>query len=151
MAPSISERMDGHNLRHTTRSTRIRWRAVYVPTLPGCRRGLDAGAESKSGLLVGICITSGHQGKSSIPCSTYMSRSWAEPDDAPLIPSSEGLGFNSTRPPGFQTESHVTTSLSTGGGPVSGTRVSERGFLAVYPGRLWSRLTGVANALLGYC
>ena len=39
-------------------------------------------------------------------------------------PSSEGLGFDSACPPGFRTQLHVTTSLSTGGGPVSYVQLS---------------------------
>ena len=42
-----------------------------------------------------------------------------------LTPSSEGLGFDSACAPGFRTQLHVTTSLSTGGGPVSHVQLSE--------------------------
>ena len=42
-----------------------------------------------------------------------------------LTPSSDGLGFDSACPPGFRTQLHVTTSLSTGGGPVSYAQLSE--------------------------
>ena len=44
-----------------------------------------------------------------------------------------GIGFDSACPPGFRTQSHVTTSLSTGGGPVSYVQLSEGGFQVVYP------------------
>ena len=50
-----------------------------------------------------------------------------------LTPSSEGLGFDSACAPGFRTQLHVTTSLSTGGGPVSYVQLSEGGFQVVYP------------------
>ena len=36
-------------------------------------------------------------------------------------------------PPGFRTQLHVTTSLSTGGGPVSCVHLSEGGFPVVSP------------------
>ena len=35
-------------------------------------------------------------------------------------------------PPGFRTQLHVTTSLSTGGGPVSRVQLSEGGFQVVW-------------------
>ena len=53
-------------------------------------------------------------------------------------------------PPGFRTQSHVTTSLSTGGGPVSYVQLSEGGFRVVYPLGLWSRFSGVVQVLFGY-
>ena len=65
-------------------------------------------------------------------------------------PSSEGLGFNSACPPGFRTQLHVTTSLSTGGGPVSCVQLSEGGFQVVYRLGLWSRSSGVVKVLQGY-
>ena len=52
--------------------------------------------------------------------------------------------------PGFRTQSHVTTSLSTGGGPVSCVQLSEGGFQVVYPLGLWSRSSGVVKFLHGY-
>ena len=42
-----------------------------------------------------------------------------------LTPASAGLGFDSACPPGFRTQLHVTTALSTGGGPVSYVHLSE--------------------------
>ena len=53
-------------------------------------------------------------------------------------------------PPGFRTQLHVTTSLSTGGGPVSYVQLSEGGFQVVYPLGLWSRFSGVVKVLYGY-
>ena len=67
-----------------------------------------------------------------------------------LTPSSEGLGFGSGCAPGFRTQLHVTTSLSTGGGPVTYVQLSERGFQVVYPLSLWSRFSGVVKVLYGY-
>ena len=67
-----------------------------------------------------------------------------------LTPSVEGLGFNSVCPPGCRTQLHVTTSLSTGGGPVSYVQMSEGMFQVVYPLGLWSRLSGVVQVLYGY-
>ena len=61
-----------------------------------------------------------------------------------------GLGFDSACPPGFRTQLHVTTSLSTGGGPVSYVQLSEGGFQVVYPLGLWSRFSGVVKVLYGY-
>ena len=48
------------------------------------------------------------------------------------------------------TQLHVTTSLSTGGGPVSSVQLSEGGFQVVYPLGLWSRFSGVVKVLYGY-
>ena len=45
---------------------------------------------------------------------------------------------------------HVTTSLSTGGGPVSCVQLSEGGFQVVYPLGLWSRSSGVVKVLHGH-
>ena len=45
--------------------------------------------------------------------------------------TSLGFGFDSACPPGFRTQLHVTTSLSTGGGPVSYVQLSEGGFQVV--------------------
>ena len=42
-------------------------------------------------------------------------------------------GFDSACPPGFRTQLHVTTSLSTRGGPVSYLQLSEGGLQVVYP------------------
>ena len=67
-----------------------------------------------------------------------------------LTPSSEGLGIDSAWPPGFRTQLHVTTSLSTGGGPVSFVQLSEGGFQVVYPLSLWPRSSGVVKVLYGY-
>ena len=53
-------------------------------------------------------------------------------------------------PPGFRTQLHVTTSLSTGGGPVNCVQLSEGGFQVVYPLGLWSRSSGVVKVLYGY-
>ena len=39
----------------------------------------------------------------------------------------------------------MTTSLSTGGGPVSYVQLSEGGFQVVYPLGLWSRFSGVVS------
>ena len=64
--------------------------------------------------------------------------------------SLEGLGSDPARPPGFQTQLHVTTSLSTGGGPVSYVQLSEGGFQVVYPLGLWSRFSGVVKIRFGY-
>ena len=44
----------------------------------------------------------------------------------------------------------MTTSLSTGGGPVSYVQLSEGGFQVVYPLGLWSRFSGVVKVLYGY-
>ena len=44
----------------------------------------------------------------------------------------------------------MTTSLSTGGGPVSYVQLSEGAFQVVYPLGLWSRLSGVVKVLHGY-
>ena len=67
-----------------------------------------------------------------------------------LTASSEGLGLDSACPPGFRTQLHVTTSLSTGGGPVSCVPLSEGGFQMVYPLGLWSRSSGVVKVRHGY-
>ena len=64
--------------------------------------------------------------------------------------SSEGLGFDSACAPGFRTQLHVTTSLSTRGGPVSYVQLSEGGFQVIYPLGLWSRFSGVVKVLYGY-
>ena len=61
---------------------------------------------------------------------------WSE--DAMKAASFCPLGFDSAWPPGFRTQLHVTTSPSTGGGPVSCVQLSERGFQVVYPLDLWS-------------
>ena len=53
-------------------------------------------------------------------------------------------------PPWVSTQLHVTTSLSTGGGPVSCVQLSEGGFRVVYPLGLWSRSSGVVKVLYGY-
>ena len=66
-----------------------------------------------------------------------------------LTPFSEGLGFDSACPPGFRTQLHVTTSLSTGGGPVSCVQLPEGGFQVVYPLGLWSGSSGVVKVLHG--
>ena len=50
----------------------------------------------------------------------------------------------------FRAQLHVTTSLSTGGGPVSYVQLSEGGFQVVYPLGLWSRFSGVVKVLYGY-
>ena len=50
----------------------------------------------------------------------------------------------------YNTHKTVTTSLSTGGGPVSYVQLSEGGFQVVYPLGLWSRLSGVVKVLYGY-
>ena len=65
-----------------------------------------------------------------------------------LTLSPEGLGFDSACPPGFRTKLHVTTSLSTGGGPVSCVQLSEGGFQVVYPLGLWSRSSAVVKAFM---
>ena len=52
--------------------------------------------------------------------------------------------------PGVRTQLHVTTSLSTGGGPVSYVQLSEGGFQVVYPLALWSRFSGVVKVRCGY-
>ena len=44
----------------------------------------------------------------------------------------------------------VTTSLSTGGGPVSCVQLSEGSFQVVYPFGLWPRFSGVVKVLCGY-
>lgn len=49
-----------------------------------------------------------------------------------LTRSSEGYWFDS-RVPGFQTQMHVTPSLSTEGSPVSCVPLSEGGFQVGYP------------------
>ena len=67
-----------------------------------------------------------------------------------LTPSSEGHGSDSARPAGFRTQLHVTTSLSTGGGPVSYVLLSEGGSQVVYPLGLWSRFSGVVKVRFGY-
>ena len=69
-----------------------------------------------------------------------------------LTHSSEGLGLDSACPPGFQTLLHVTTSLSTGGGPVSCVQLSEGGFQVdgFYHLGLWSRSSGDVKVLYGY-
>ena len=43
----------------------------------------------------------------------------------------------------------MTTSLSTGGGPVSNVQLSEGGFQVVYPLGLWSLFSGVVKVLYG--
>ena len=53
-------------------------------------------------------------------------------------------------PLGFQTQLHVTTSLSTGGGPVSCVQVSQGGFQVVYPLGLSSRSSGRVTVVHGY-
>ena len=60
------------------------------------------------------------------------------------------IGFDSACPPGFRTQLHVTTSLSTGGGPVSYVQLSEGGFQVVHPLGLWSRFSGVVKVRFGY-
>ena len=67
-----------------------------------------------------------------------------------LTPSSEGLGFDSVCPSGFRTPLHMTTSLSTGGGPVSYVQLSEGDFQVVYPLGLWSRCSGVVKVPYAY-
>ena len=67
-----------------------------------------------------------------------------------MTPSSEGLGFESGCPPWFRTQLHATTSLSTGGGPVSCAQLFDAGFQAVYPLGLWSRSSGVVKVVHGY-
>ena len=67
-----------------------------------------------------------------------------------MTPSSEGLGLDSACPPGFRTQLHVTTSLSTGGGPVSYMQLSEGGFQLVYPLGLWSRFSRVQVVKVPY-
>ena len=57
---------------------------------------------------------------------------------------------DSACPPGFRTQLHEATSLSTGGGPVSCVQLSEGGFRVVYPLGLWSRSSGVVKVLCGY-
>ena len=82
------------------------------------------------------------------PCNSLVVQ-WSE-DKIKLTQSSEGLRFDSACPPGFRTQLHVTTSLSTGGGPVSYVQLSEGGFQAVCPLALWSRFSGVVKVLYGY-
>ena len=67
-----------------------------------------------------------------------------------LTPSSEGLGSGSARPAGFRTQLHVTTSLSTGGGPMSYVHLSEEGFQVVYLLGLWYRFSGVVQVQCRY-
>ena len=74
---------------------------------------------------------------------------WSE-DVIKLTPSSGGVGIDSACPPGFRTQLHVNTPLSTGGGPVSCVQLSEGGFQVVYPLGLWSRSAGVFKVLYGY-
>ena len=54
--------------------------------------------------------------------------------------------------PGFHTHQKMTTSLSTGGGPVSYMQLSEGDFQEVYPFGLWSWFSGlgVVKDLLGH-
>ena len=67
-------------------------------------------------------------------------------------PSLDSLGLDSACPPGFRTQLHVTTSLSTGGGPVSYVYVqlSEGDFQVVDPLGLWSWFSGVVKVRFGY-
>ena len=67
-----------------------------------------------------------------------------------LTPSSEGAGFDSACAPGFRTQVHVTTSLSTGGGPVSCVQLPKGGVQVVCPLALWSRSPGVVKVRHGY-
>ena len=53
-------------------------------------------------------------------------------------------------PPAFRTQLHVTTSLGTGGGPVSYVQLSEGVLHVVYPLSLWSRFSGVVKVQFGY-
>ena len=53
-------------------------------------------------------------------------------------------------PAPLRTQLHVTTSLSTEGGPVSCVQLSEGGFQVVYSLGLWSRSSGVVKVLYGY-
>ena len=52
--------------------------------------------------------------------------------------------------PGFRTQLQVTTSLSTGGGPVICVQLSEAGFQVVHPPGLWSRFSRVVKIQFGY-
>ena len=49
-------------------------------------------------------------------------------------------------PPRFQTQLHVATSLSTGGGPLRCVLLSHEGFLVVYPTWLVVPVSGVPNS-----
>ena len=60
------------------------------------------------------------------------------------------IGFDSAYPPGFQTQLHVTTLLSTDGGPVSCVQLSEGFFQVVHSLGLWSQSSGVVTGLFGY-
>ena len=81
-----------------------------------------------------------------VPVYTCPQVQWSE-DVIMLTLSPEGLGFDSACPPGFRTQLHVTTSLSTGGGPVSCMQLSEGGFLVVYTLGSCSRSSGVVKVL----
>ena len=67
-----------------------------------------------------------------------------------LTPSCEDLGLDSACPPGFRTQLHVTTLLSTGGGPVRCVHLLEGGFQVVYSLGVWSRASAVVKVLFGY-
>ena len=71
-------------------------------------------------------------------------------EDVIKADSLECPGFDSACAPGCRTQLHVTTSLRTGGGPVSYMQLSEGGFQVVYPLGLWSRFSGVVKVRFGY-
>ena len=69
-----------------------------------------------------------------------------------VTPSCEDLRFDSACPlvsGRFQTQLHMTTSLSTGGGPVTYVQLSDEGFQVVYTLGLWSWFFGVVKVLFG--
>ena len=83
-------------------------------------------------------------------CFTCNIRSSGRETRSKLTHSAEGLGIESACPPGFRTQLHVTTSLSTGGGPVSCVQLSEGGVQVVYHLGVWSRTSGLVQVLYGY-
>ena len=67
-----------------------------------------------------------------------------------MIKADPFLGLDSVCPPGFRTHLHVTTSHSTGGGPVRCVQWSGGSCQVVYPLGFSSRLSGVVKVLLAY-
>ena len=63
--------------------------------------------------------------------------------------SYSGVGFDSTCSLRLQKPLQVTTSLSTGEGPVSCVLLSEEGFQVMNPFGLWSRSCGVGSVMIG--
>ena len=79
--------------------------------------------------------------KIAVDIAVKVSVQWSED----VIKTDPFFGFDYACPPGFPTQLHVTTTLSTGGGPVSSVQLSEGGFQVVYPLGLWSQSSGVVK------